>query len=49
MMQAVTLCAETSVLRGFVQSKPPSQPSLPVETAIIVVRPGPPLPHGAQN
>ena len=49
MMQAVTLCAETTVLGGFVQSKPSNQPSLPVETDIIVMRLGPPLPHGAQN
>ena len=38
MMQALILCAETSALRDFVQSKPPNHPSLPVETAISVVR-----------
>ena len=49
MMQALTLCAETRALRGFVLSKPPNQRSLPGETDIIVVRPGSPPPHIAQN
>jgi hypothetical protein len=49
MMQALTLCAETGALRRFVLSKPPNQPSLPVETDIVVVRSGSPLPHIAQN
>jgi hypothetical protein len=29
-MQAATLCAETSVLRDFVSSKPPNYPTPPV-------------------
>ena len=49
MMQALTLCAETSVFGGIVQSKPPNQRSLTVETRIIVLRPRSPLPHNVQK
>ena len=48
-MQAVILCAETNVLRGFVPLKPPNRPNLPAEVGIAVAPPGSPSSHGGHK
>jgi len=49
MMQAVTLCAETSVVGDFVQSKPPKAFNLSAAMPIAVVYPGSPPYLAAQK